>query len=845
MLTPLQLVGAVAKAARVVVSSAALLITATAGAQSITLRQFGVGSHFRPGDWAAVRLGVDAGLDEPVTAEVCIDVRSGDGDTAQFGRIVVLDPGQAGEVWLYPHLPPDLDASQLSDALFSVHVYAIEDGQRQREIMAARVSPASAEDIGVPVQTREGLMAVVGDGRMGLDPFESVPAGSRVIPSMNEITRIIWGLDPASIPDRWEGLASVESIVWGPANPGELSGESARALRQWLVAGGNMVIVLPETGDPWGFSGASANPLSDLLPSVAPERLEGVQVSALLSILSKTNTLLNQVARVRIQRFDPARLDRGWVPSLALPCPRDPRTGNLLPRPDSLDASVVGITRSVGFGRMSIVGIDADALYRRNLDRTGLPQADIFWNRFLGRRADAPSQLQYQQIAEASLLAGETTTGLIGKGDLVNHSIGMGAQAVVGVLGAFLLFLVYWALAGPVSAVVLAKLGRVRLGWIVFSAVALAFGVGAWVVGGVSRLGASTVQHLTVLDEVGGAGPLRATTWFTAALHGYGTAEVKIAAASDSDLLASWAPPGALPESFPDPGQVRILVDDTATMKVPSRSTAALFEARWQGADEQLAAALPGARDQSRPLVQGGGSGTAERMYLTGLVTHHLSAPLQDVSFIHVSPLRSAPRHMVAPADGLISPSDRLPNAGRMVRLPTWAPDTPLEMAEQLYPTGPEAPSINAADGQAPGGPSAADLANSLRTRYFEPMVDTNFGFGVHRPMSDEFQRSSLEMLSIYQMLQPPVYCLREPKATPPMARIERELGRSLDISPWLTTPCLIITGFLPNSAIPVPIEIDGAPVESSGLTMVRVILPLDTPLESVPDTATPMSQVP
>lgn len=820
-------VGVFARLRRVVVTVATLVLAASAGAQGITLRQFGIGSHFRPGDWAAVRLGIDAGLDEPVTAEVCIDVLSGDGDTAQFGRIVVLDPGQIGEVWLYPHLPPELDATQLSDAVFSVHVYAIEDGQRQREIVAARVSPGSAEDVGIPVQTREGLMAVVGDGRMGLDAFESVPAGSRVIPSMNEITRIIWGVDPADIPDRWEGLSSVESIVWGPANPSELTGESARALRQWLEAGGNMVIVLPETGDPWGLSGASANPLSDLLPSVAPERLEGVRVSELLSILSKTDTLLNQVARVRIQRFDPARLDRDWAPSLALPCPRDPRTGNLLPRADSLDASVLGITRSVGFGRLSIVGIDADSLFRRNLDRTGLPQADIFWNRFLGRRADAPSQLQYQQVAQDNLLASEATTGLIGKGDLVNFSIGMGAQAVVGVLGAFLFFLVYWALAGPVAALVLAKLGRVRLGWVIFSAVALAFGIGAWVVGSVSRLGASTVQHLTVLDQIGGTGPLRATSWFTAALHGYGTAEVKLAAASDRDLLASWAPPGALPESFPDPGQVRVLVDDSAALKVPSRATAALFEARWQGEDSQLSSALPGARDPERPLIQTVVLGTTQRMFLSGVVTHQLSAPLQDVNFIHVSPLRSPARRMVSPADGLISPSDLLPNAGRMARLGAWEPNTPLELAEQLYPGGPEAPFLNA----------AGDLSYGLRSRYFDTMVATDFGFGVHRVMNSEFQRDSLEMLSIYQMLQPPVY-VSDPKAPPPSARIERELGRSLDISPWLTTPCLIITGFLPNASIPVPVEVDGAPVESSGLIMVRVILPLDTPPQSVPATA-------
>jgi len=56
---------------------------------------------------------------------------------------------------------------------------------------------------------------------------------------------------------------------------------------------------------------------------------------------------------------------------------------------------------------------------------------------------------------------------------------------------------------------------------------------------------------------------------------------------------------------------------------------------------------------------------------------------------------------------------------------------------------------------------------------------------------------------------------------------VERILGRSLDISSWFTTPCLIIWGYLDAAECPIPIEINGEKVPSSGLVLVRVVFPL------------------
>ena len=85
-------------------------------------------------------------------------------------------------------------------------------------------------------------------------------------------------------------------------------------------------------------------------------------------------------------------------------------------------------------------------------------------------------------------------------------------------------------------------------------------------------------------------------------------------------------------------------------------------------------------------------------------------------------------------------------------------------------------------------------------------------------------------MLSLYHMMVPPEYYGEADQLSPP--RMRRRFGRDLDLSVWLTRPCLIIMGFVEEAPSPMPVLINGEPPENnSGLTMVRWIYPL--PLEA------------
>ena len=75
------------------------------------------------------------------------------------------------------------------------------------------------------------------------------------------------GIGAADLPDRWEGLSSFESIIWTNAPVQGLGIDQARALLDWTRRGGNLVIVLPESGDPWGIGGQrTRTPLGEALP---------------------------------------------------------------------------------------------------------------------------------------------------------------------------------------------------------------------------------------------------------------------------------------------------------------------------------------------------------------------------------------------------------------------------------------------------------------------------------------------------------------------------------------------------------------------------------------------------
>lgn len=826
------------------------LLASTAAAQvSITLDQFGVGDRFRSGDWTGVRIAVRSDLPEPRAVRLEWEIPDADGDLAVSTRSFVLAPGQSFTRWLYGRLPPTRSPAELEGAVFTLRLHEEDDGVRGEELAVARVSPATAAVPGLGVGLDEGLVGLIGSGRLGLEAYEVPPPGLASIPALNERTILAGAIGVEGLPDHWEGLSSFEALVWAgddPATrPESVSIDAGRAVLEWVRRGGMLVLVLPETGNPWSLGAAAStgrrNFLAETLAGLAFERRESVPIREMLPALSKSMSLRDRTAAMPVALFDASTLPPPWVPVLAFPAPHAAQSGLVDAKPNSIEGRFFAVERPLGFGRIAVVGLDLDALRRRSLQDGGLPQADCVWNPLLGRRGDTLTSTEYAALDGADprrLVRRPTEIEVLG-GPLIASRIDLAGEAAVGLLAAMALFGLYWLLAGPLGFGVLRRLHRERMSWLLFVAVAAVFAVVAWAGSLGLRQGRTRIVHLTFLDQVArnpagdpyAGGPndpqfQRAFSWFTASLPGYGTAEISLETTSGQrDLLSSWlAPPGDLRGGFPD--TARYEVDQVApnSLEVPSRATASTFAANWLGSLPPAWGDLP--RVDPEAPVEPWIDLAAGTVSLRGRLIHGLASDLEDVRIIHINPWRT-PLPRIAGTPAVVTDSGETPQHGRFVIVPSWPAGTPLDLEKALYPIGPASATRGSADG----------LAAQLRGRYYEPYAAQA---GIFRPDSDrtapEEVVRQLDMLSLYSMLTPPPY-LQNPPTGRDTVRIAREVAREADLGPWLDRPCLLVIGYLRQSAIPIPITVDGSTPPSEGWTVIRWILPLPPlPPAMVPD---------
>lgn len=800
----------------------ALFITLGAGAPAavgqaidITVEQFGVGSAFRPGWIVPIRFKLVSKLTEPTPVWVQWEVPNADGDIQECGRSLTLTPNVPAFTWLYAPLPPDTNPT----TVWNVRVFEERDGERKKEIAGTRISPTS--DGGNMVELERGMIAVVGRNHMGLADF-NVPGPNGNAPlAAHEDTRIIYGISPAQLPDRWEGLRPFEALVWGGDRdpPTDLNLDQANAIRDYVRNGGHLIISLPAAGNPWGLGVPGQNQLEDLLPHKAPRKDEAVPITALVPVLSKSDRTRGSI-EVSIRVFKDLKgtfnaIDNHYEPIIALP-----------------DDRVIAVQRTFGHGRITIIGIDLSDGRMLGLN---LPQGDAFWNRILGRRADTPSFEEQKKIEELGRLGRRDMRDLnFGSGPLFTGRISMTGEAAIGLLLALVLFAAYWLLAGPVGFAVLKHYKKVHLSWLAFAGCAAVFTVLAW--GSVSLVPKGLkVQHVTILDHIARpADDLRseepqfqkAVSFFSVYLPSYQATPIEIASSPGMrDLLFSWTPPGEARSPFPNVDRYKVDVGRSpASFSMPARSTTTQMYAHWQGGlDPKWGGML--SVDPNNPIrVVKDQDGN--ELSLTGSIINNLPATLTNTTIIWVKSIRMGRRTY----DMLEDPATKIKvqqpfvkqlYSGEMLAIGyawrldaniPWAPQSEVDLTTNLR--------------------SLTSLSVNIKKLYIDPYAqDEAMGSGLpNSKMGESDLRNYMEMLSLFQQLDPPKY-LRAGQNSQPESGItaHRDLGRELDLSTWFTRPCLIIMGYLEETACPIPLRLDGddQPPPSTGTTMIRWIYPL------------------
>lgn len=760
-----------------------------AGEVKLEVERFGVANVSRPGDWIGVRVVVTDSAPKQREVVVRVSTVDPDGDRPTAQRAITTNPGVRQGVWLYFRLPAWFGTG---DNVEVAAFEAVEEAKGEPTITRTGDGYAAgrllgrgrfgAKKLAIP---GTALNAVLGPKSFGLTRYDLGASGlgsDSYAAFGHERIGVESGLTTDDLPDKWMGLAEFDVIVWGAGEPGGVVGDRAEALKQWVKRGGHLVVVLPTVGEKWTSAGATE--LSELLPKVAIRRREGVDLEAyrrLITFKRKEERVLPAAAVV--YDLSPAADSTPAEASRVL---------------DGPDGNCVVARRRVGAGNVTLVGLDLND--RVLADQEAL-EPSVFWNRVLGRRGlvESSARLSPGQPSPPARLASSTVD------EDIAGMIAKSRSAAAGVLLGVGVFVVYWALAGPVGYAVLKRRGMVRHSWVGYVAAAGAFTAIAWGGAAVIRPNRIEAFHLTLLDHVYGQPMERARSWMTVLLPWYGEATISVGdpATADGDIvaIAPYDVPNSSTTGFPDARPYVFEARKPRLLVTPARATAKQVQVEWAGGPPWKMLTPVNDDGSIGKLTLRSSRGPREG-WIGGRVMHNLPGPLSDVRLIVVKPQK-----LLDTSNGNLA--TQLITDAQAYYLGDWAPGAAgtkdLNEATQV------APGVNAA-------------ADGLLRDLVQKNASSALGGGSSASTSDR-----MLAIALFSQLEPPPATTLSTDSAFPV--VKRRQTQGWDLGVYFTQPCVIIVGILGSGdsgvESPVPLYVDGTRAPTSGVTVVRWVYPL------------------
>ncbi|GEM_PF-341553 len=789
------------------------------GEVGLTLERFGVGGQARLGEWVGIRVALNdsaAKQRELIVRLISVD---GDGDRPAYELSLASNPGVAQSVWLYGRLPFSF-AQSGSDSLRISVFEAIEDGTGEPGAPGYRagsllgtlpVNPRSAAVVGAPI----GMMGVVGSRALGLQQYADRAGLNEPFHKIaNEVTEIVTGLTPEDMPDRWQGWSQYEAVLWADGDPSKLRGDKSRALREYVMRGGHLIIVLPIVGQGW--TSQSSNELFDIMPDVlitTKEKVEFDRYRPLLTAWSgttfpKTATVQSMRPRQGASVADAVRILNGP------------------------DGDCVVARREVGVGCVTMIGLD---LNQTALSQFNLIDAEVFWHRVLGRRGDLIEPVADPTRSNLQFTNATSQRRVILYDSEIASQISKSGRSATGVLVGFIVFALYWAVAGPLGFALLKRRGKSQHAWVFFVAASGVFTALAW--GGATALRPKRIEatHLTLLDHVFGQPVQRARMWASVLLPWYGKATLSVGDASELgpvatggagisgrrslSSIAPWDPPNAEGGGFGGFSDTRAYVVDSRTpdsMTMPTRQTVKQVQVEWVGGPRW---------EMPFPVKEDGSAGVGalrlnseaawkslQSPLVSGTLKHKMPGPLRDIVVVVVRSMRDLPRPSPRRTQ-LSSPgANTTCQATAYYYREPWAAGDPLSLDAVTMPR--EVSDANKFSVEA----YLQQLVPSMRLDSALQNDPALFGN----------KADQLNALAFFSQLPTPDF--NNSGLTSAVVAPQRASTHGWDLGRWFTRPCIIIIGQLGGEESvpsPVPVMVDGEPLATSGRTLVRWVYPL------------------
>lgn len=753
---------------------------ASAEPPQVSVWQAGVGNVLPIGRHAGIEVLVDPGDLAPATYILEWEITTPDGDALLYQRRIPL-AGSPMRTWIHGYVPRHLDRDM------AIRLRRSDD---LTIVASTEIVPRT-----LPAILPEGheLMLVIGQSRRGLESYESnTPYKPPVWSQRSGTVRTIQVED---LPDRPAGLSAVSTLLW-TGNTTELDATRAGVLRDWMDAGGHLILSLPTIGDPWQL-GQSTGLWRDILPP-QPTRTD-LRPELMATLLSPDALVPLDEARMPVQVFEPTiGVDTPWHTVLTLP-----------------DGQPVAIARPVGFGRLTVIGLDvtAPALRRyriktptaASLPPGPLPTAAVFWNPILARRGDAPTPAQNRLAMDQSGLV-SAPPHLVGFTDQI---VAQGIQQTVAAGGRLLFVLgwlaLYWLAGGPLLWRLLGRWDRRSWTWPAFTILAAIGALFAAAAGGFMSLSSAEGRHFTVLEQIAGTPRYHVRSWVDLRLPGTQEHVLSVERqANEQPRLGHWVESSQSTIQFADTRTLRVNTDTPEQIPVQARSTAVGLTIDWFGVlnPEDWGGVL-WVVDPVQTLHDSPGSKPSSP--LRGVLQSALPTTLRNISIIWVE-ARTEPDP--TQPDAWADPR----KAGHMPARVWW-----WKLVDDVPPGGQIGLS------QLP----PRSTANLLSSQIHDAMKNQEQRFGVGS-LSPRRARDAVELLGLYGLLTPPQWQSGSDNAAADWVMASRQFGDGLDIGAALGTPMLMVTGFLDMSDLPIPLMIDGTPMDAlQGEVMVRWILPL------------------